>query len=95
MRSELEPGCKAIIIGGRCKENIGKIITCLNYVGTHKDKLVIFADHDLWEVDKKITFRGNSGESIRELNLCSAKTTQRIDDHPEEETLLETIKIES
>ncbi len=79
--SNLEPGCKAIIVGGRCKENLGKMVTVGGFIGRKILDGLPSGDSDLWEVDQPILFRttGIVKESMR--YLCSGSTMQRIDDH--------------
>lgn len=70
----LEPGCKAMIIGGRCKENIGKVVTVGQYLGDFFQEIALLRDRDIWEVDKNILFTNGDYQK-----MCSGKTMQRID----------------
>ncbi len=74
----IEPGCKAIIIGGICPENYGKIVTVGKFIG----ESMKCSDNDIWEVDKPILFKSTITDKIVGTHyLCSEKTMQRIDDH--------------
>ena len=84
-RSDLEPGCKAIIVSGYCKSNIGKIVTCLNYIG----KTIGFGNTDLWGVDSPVLF--SSGNTHYK---CSAATMQRIDDDINQQEISENSTID-
>lgn len=77
--SNLEPGCKAIIINGvmsrKYPTNIGKIVTVGNFIGM----IPSGGADDYWEVNKPMTRQ--SGDSVyanREKNM------QRLDDHDTE-----------
>jgi hypothetical protein len=78
--SELEPGCKALVIRGR-ESNLYKMVTIGNFIGS----LYNFEQNDLWEVDQEMD-TNNQPEFMN-----SGRNLMRIDDHPESETLLETI----
>ncbi len=83
--SKLEPGCKAIVIGGKAQENLGKIVTCIKFIGEASNTTdnCYFGDKDIWEIDTPIVFL-----PFRNMYpLCSARTLQRIDDHSEILTL--------
>ena len=84
MKSELEPGCMAMIVGGFFPENIGKIVTCLKYIGAD---IGFWAD-DLWEINKPIITQWSRNPNFNDMSenkettyMASAKTMQRIDDN--------------
>ena len=84
MGSKLETGCKAIVTRGR-KSNLGKFVTVGNFIGT----LPGFLHDDIWEVDKEM-------DTNNEPNFMnSGANMQRIDDHPEKETILESVNLEA
>lgn len=89
MISNLEPGCTAIIIGGVCEENIGKIVTIGKFIGEFID----CKNKDMWEVNKPILFRRVRSKEEIVLYLCSDKTMQRIDDHKIQETEKEEFEL--
>jgi len=74
-RSNLEPGCLAVIVGGVVKENYGKIVTCVRYIGKVPELVGNYTDSDIWEVNQPVRFNFGAYH-----NLCSGKTMQRIDD---------------
>ena len=72
-RSDLVPGCKAIIVSGAYT---GKIVKCIKFIGNPEPiDLNIFAKNDVWEIDKLLRF--TSGHYY---NMCTASIMQRIDD---------------
>lgn len=93
MRSKLEPGCKAIIVGGVCKENHGKIVTCLNFIGKKHGCM----GGDLWEVDTLLVRRKIISKKRDDDYVCKAQNLQRIDDDlkPETEETKEEMETES
>lgn len=86
MRSKLEPGCKAIIVG--TMKNSGKIVKIGNFVG----KIDNVSHNDLWEVNQAISY---SNGFIRTFhNLCPGQNLQRIDDDSEREEIREELTTE-
>ncbi len=89
MKTELEPGCMAIIVGGVVRSNIGMIVKVGNFIGKiPRRNRINFVDPDMWEVDKPILF--NCG---RNFNLCSGKTMQRLNDEDEKDKIIEKLEI--
>ncbi len=83
MRSKLEPGCMAMIVGGVVKSNHGMIVKVGNFIGDPLKGSVIDRDLDIWEVNKLVTFR-NIRAGVKTYNthyMASGKTMQRIDDN--------------
>lgn len=80
--SDIEAGCRDIVIGGFCEKNIGKIVTVGKFLG----KVDWAGGNDHWETDILMygSLEGN-GYSNRGRNL------QRIDDH-DTENILESEK---
>ena len=79
--SNLELGCKAMIVGGRCEENIGKIVTVGNFIGDPSCGFNTFSSKDYWEVNQKILFLTAWMKYPLYEYFCSGKTLRRIDDH--------------
>ena len=82
--SNLEPGCKAIIIKGFCNENYGKIVIVGNFIGRHPYDTGNWDVTDYWEIDQEILFMNEYQEKAY-FKLCSGKTMRRIDDHNTDE----------
>jgi len=78
----LEPGCKAIVVGSSVKCNIGKLVKVCEFIGEVKD----FVGDDRWVVDMQIVSK--FGEIV---NHTRARYLQRIDD-PENDEIKETEK---
>jgi hypothetical protein len=98
MRSELVPGCKAIIVGAFIPENNGIMVTCIKHIGALDD----WFEKDLWEIDVFLSSKISSTPNTLEGSVCAPPASicpggkmQRIDDHPEKETLLEIIDLEA
>lgn len=86
-RSDLEPGCKAIIVSGRYT---GKLVKCIKFIGRPEPQDgYIFAKNDVWEVDQHLYF--TSGHYY---NMCTASIMQRIDDDSDHEVIDATINIQ-
>lgn len=78
--SELEPGCKAMIITGMNIENIGKIVT----VGVFIGKINGYNGDDFWEVDREIVFHYEHGNGKGVCFVSHEKDMRRLDDHDTE-----------
>jgi hypothetical protein len=83
--SELEVGCKAIVIGGM-PDNVGKIVTILLFIGTD-DKEDGIKGNDIWETDTKLTVGHFDNINIPDGKsvLENAVNMRRIDDHNTDE----------
>lgn len=80
--SNLEPGCKAIVVKGAANNdpniptNIGKVVTVGRFLG----KVYGWVGHDRWETDILMTgTTGGNSYHNREFHM------QRIDDHNTDE----------
>ena len=69
--SNLETGCKAIVIESLCPENVGKIVTVGNFIGTIHE---FPACNCVWEISQTVICRDGI-----ERFMCDETSLQRID----------------
>jgi hypothetical protein len=90
MNDKIEKGCLAIVVAGRCSENIGKVVRVGDFVGQLPDSRLL---KDYWQVDKPMKFANAFGVLLdgeryfnRECNLM------RIDNYDQDMYTLEQIE---
>ena len=96
MTSKLEPGCRAIVTEDAEPADYGKLVTVGNFIGRFINPEGTYQTNqtDIWEVSEPMLGRGPNNEVFGYFNIQSASALLRIDDHPENETILETIDLE-
>jgi hypothetical protein len=83
MNNKIEKGCLAIVVNSYCPENLGKVVTVGNYIGTE----IGFLMKDLWEVDKPMLASDGKYYFLQREN-----SLMRIDNYDEDMYTLEQIE---
>ena len=84
---KIEEGCLALVVGGRVKENLGKIVRVGKFIGKYNNPDHIFMGDDWWEVDKLMIMRYENSLFLNDtykFALQRESNLMRIDEFPEE-----------
>lgn len=85
MKLNCKPGCLAIVVKGANpnspRTNVGKIVTCIKYVGDITD-LVGFtvSSKNLWLVDKPLFFSRNNKTALVNFPYCRDDYLRMLND---------------
>lgn len=85
--NNLKPGCMAIVIKNVFKENIGKIVKCVKFIGEDPHR---YRCYDVWEVDQLM----KCIDGI-DRNLTHGYNLQRIDNEDETEEIKKELEIDA
>ena len=89
MNNKIEKGCLAIVIAGRCSENIGKVVRVGDFVGQLPDSRL----KDYWQVDKSMKFANGFGVLDEEERYFNRECNlMRIDSYDQDVHILEQIE---
>jgi hypothetical protein len=88
MNNKIEKGCLAIVVAGRCSENIGKVVRVGDFVGQLPDSRL----KDYWQVDKPMKFANAFGVLDGERYFNRECNLMRIDNYDQDVYTLEQIE---